>query len=127
MSAPKSPAVRAVFDGYDADKRDGLLRLRALITQTAESLGVPLSEELRWGQPAYITPKGSTLRLGVPKRGGFALFAHCQTDIIATFASVAPASYRFDGNRAVLFSDASEIVEAELEPLVRHALIYHVK
>lgn len=103
MSAPSSPAVQAVFDGYEADKRDGLLRLRALIMETAANLDAPLSEELRWGQPAYLTPRGSTLRLGTPKAGGFALFAHCQTDIISTFASIAPAHYRFDGNRAVLF------------------------
>mgnify|MGYP000592624135 CR=1 FL=1 len=41
---------------------------------------------LRWGQPAYLAPKGSTLRVGIPKSGGaFALFAHCQTTLIADF------------------------------------------
>ncbi len=120
-------AVEAAFDAFDTPARNGLVRLRALILDVAAALDAPLSEELRWGQPAYLTPKGSTLRLGVPKTGGFAIFAHCQTDIIATFASVAPARYRFDGKRGVLFAEESEIVEAELEPLVRHALTYHVK
>jgi hypothetical protein len=35
-----------------------------------------LHETLKWGQPAYLTPEtrsGTTLRLGVPKSGGYAI------------------------------------------------------
>ena len=123
----ENPAVKAVFDAYPETERAGLMHLRELIFEEAESLGVDLTEDLRWGQPAYLTAKGSTLRLGLPKKGGFALFAHCQSTIISSFAAQAPASYRFDGNRAVLFDDENEIVSAELAPLINHGLNYHQK
>ncbi len=76
--------VRAVFDQLTPDVRRGLMRLRDLIFEVAAGLDDvdPISEELRWGQPSYLTKTGSTLRLGASKQGGFALFAHCQTTII---------------------------------------------
>lgn len=77
-----SEAVKTAFETVQPDARRGLLALRALIFKTAARLPEvgPIEEALRWGQPAYLTPltkSGSTLRLGVPKAGGFALFAHC--------------------------------------------------
>ncbi|MBU2983071.1 DUF1801 domain-containing protein [Lentibacter algarum] len=127
MRAFLNPAVEAVFEAFPAPERAGLMHLRELIYTSADELGVTLSEELRWGQPAYLTAKGSTLRLGLPKTGGIALFAHCQTDIISNFASQAPASYRFDGNRAVLFDTTKNVVDAELMQLIKHGLSYHQK
>jgi len=86
-------AVRAVFDAVPDTDRAGMLRLRALIFEVAADLEtVPsVTEDLRWGQPAYLTPAkiGSTIRLGQPKSGGFALYAHCQTTIISDFAQLA--------------------------------------
>ena len=54
-AAFKDAAVQAVFDQYEADVRDKLLSLRKLIFDQAAlipSVG-PLSERLKWGQPAY--------------------------------------------------------------------------
>ena len=111
-------------------KRAGLLKLRELIFEMAEGLDqVPsLTEDLRWGQPAYITPArvGSSLRLGQPKDGGFAIYAHCQTTIISDFAAAYPGWDRFDGNRAVLFRDINEIDPIRHGALIRSALTYHL-
>lgn len=118
-----SPKVKAAFDAFEPKARDGLLRLRALIFEVAGELDV--TETLKWGQPAYLTPKGSTLRLGAPKAGGFALYAHCQSSVISSYAAAFAGADRIEGNRAVLFEDVSEIDAARLGQLIAHALRYH--
>ena len=126
-----SEAVKAAFETFLPNTRQGLLVLRALIYKTAARLPEvgQLEEALRWGQPAYLTPQtksGSTLRLGVPKAGGFALYAHCQTDIISSFVATFPGHDRVDGNRAILFDDIQQIDPARHGLLIRHALTYHL-
>ncbi|MEM9786443.1 MAG: DUF1801 domain-containing protein, partial [Pseudomonadota bacterium] len=70
---------------------------------------------------------GSTLRIGVPKQGGAALFAHCATDIIATYASTFPETDQIEGNRAVIFTGPDDIVPMRLRLLIYHGLTYHLK
>jgi hypothetical protein len=123
-------AVRVAFDTIPEPDRAGLLRLRELIFETAATLPqVPsMTEGLRWGQPAYLTPAriGSTIRLGQPKVGGFALYANCQSTIISDFAEAYPGWDRIEGNRAVLFSEIKQIDPIRHGALIRSALTYHL-
>lgn len=119
------PVVKAAFDAFPPEARDGLLALRDLIFEVAGDLEV--SETLKWGQPAYLAPKGSTIRLGLPKAGGFALYAHCQSSVISTFAATFTGQDEIEGNRAVLFSDQAQIDPARHGQLIAHALRYHEK
>ena len=126
-----TPAVAEIFDAFPAQARSGLLRLRALIQDCAHDLPETggLREELRWGQPAYLPVRarvGSTLRLGVPRSGGFAIYAHCGTSIIRDFAEAFPGLDRIEGNRAVQFDSVDDIDPARHGLLVRHALTYHL-
>ena len=129
---PMPPAVRVAFDAFPAPARTGCLALRALIFETAAQMPEIgcIAEELRWGEPAYLTPEtksGSTIRLGVPKSGGYALFVHCRTTLIADFREIAPPDWRFDGTRAVLFDTAHPPQPEPLALLIRAALTYHRK
>jgi len=124
--------VAARFAAFPEPARTELLALRALIFETAaETPGVgKIEETLKWGQPAYLTPEtksGSTLRLGLPKSGGFAVYAHCQTTIIGDFRHLFPSDFDFDGNRAVRFRDGDKVPTEKLRPLVTRALTYHLK
>jgi len=124
--------VRAVFNSYPTQERHGLLILRRLIFQIADETPLvgKLNETLRWNQPAYITAKsksGSTLRLGLPKTGGFALYAHCQTNIISNFQEAFPSDFSFESNRAIHFFQEESIQPEKLSMLIRHALTYHIK
>lgn len=127
MTEIDNPDVARAFADTPDDARAGLMRLRALILDTAADLpsAQPLREELRWGQPAYLAPKGSTLRLGVPKSGGFALFVHCRSRLIPEFTQIFPEQDRIEGTRAVLFDDPSQIDAARHGWLVARALTYH--
>lgn len=115
--------VEAVFAGFPADVQVGLQSLRARIIAVALAEDIELEEALRWGQPAYLAPKGSTIRLGVPKTGGFALYTHCQTTLMSDFKAVCP-ELNYEGNRAIHFS-ASETPPLAIDMLIRAALTYH--
>lgn len=127
-----NPKVAAAFDVADPVARDGLMALRQLIfdtaVQTPETGGV--EEALRWGQPAYLTRQretGSTLRIGIPKGARFALFVHCQSQLIPEFIRTFPAWDRLEGTRAVLFDDPAEVDPVRHGWLVRRALTYHIR
>ena len=124
-------AVKAAFEAFPPDSYAMALTLRDLIFSVAwdtPEVG-QIEETMKWGQPSYLTPEtksGSTLRIGVPKQGGAALFAHCATDIIATYASTFPGTDQIEGNRAVIFTTAHDIVPMRLRLLIYHALTYHL-
>lgn len=121
--------VAAAFAAMPSEPRDGLLRLRELIFEVARDLpNAPAVEEtLKWGQPAYLTRKGSTIRLGVPKSGGFALFVHCQSRLIPDYEVAFPMADRIEGTRAVLFDAADQIDAGRHGWLIARALTYHQK
>lgn len=125
----EDPAVERAFAAFPADVSGDLLELRRLIFETAAATpGVGRVEEaLRWGQPAYLTPdtrSGSTLRLGVPKEGGFALYVHCRTTLIAEFRALFPDDFCYDGNRAVRFGPGAAPAPEKLALLIAAALTY---
>lgn len=120
--------VAAVYDTAPPNLRTGMLALRNLIFRNAESfpdLG-DLTETLRWGQPSYFPTGGggSTLRIA-PHGAGFGLFAHCQTNIISSYASWFGEEDRILGNRGVLFDTLDDVNPDRLALLIGHALTYH--
>lgn len=125
------PAVEQAFAEMPEAARAGLLAVRALIFEAASAADVGrLQETLKWGQPSYLTPEtksGSTIRLGVPKSAdhAFALFVHCQTDLIEQFETNYPGEFDFEGTRAVLFSADKPIPADALKHCIGLALTYH--
>src|SRR5580658_145809 len=127
-----NPAVAAVFAAYPQPSRDRLIALRRLILETAaatEGVG-RLDENLKWGQPSYLTPaskSGSTIRIDRLKTGGYGLFFNCKTSLIETFWAHYPDSFRFAGNRGTEFADGEAVPEAELRHCIALALTYHLR
>lgn len=124
-----SAEIQAAYDAFPPAVKSGTMALRTLIYETAmgiSDLAAP-TECLRWGQPSYITPIGSTLRIGIPKSGGFALYAHCQSTIISQFAQGFGADFQIEGNRAVLFRSKDDIQPKKLRLMIEHALTYKRK
>ncbi|GAK45907.1 conserved protein [Tepidicaulis marinus] len=126
----KDKSVEAAFGAFPVKLRRPLLRLRALIFETAAATdGVgPLEECLKWGQPSYLTPKtksGSTVRLGAAKDGETcALYVHCQTRLAGMFRAHYPDVFTFEGNRAVHFKPDEALPEKELRHCIQMALTY---
>ena len=124
--------MEAVFAAYPAPVRAKLLALRRLIFDTAkatEGVGA-LQETLKWGQPSYLTPttgSGSTIRIDQvkPAADQYAVYFHCQTNLVETFRELYPA-FSYSGNRAILLKVADRLPEAELRHCVALALTYHL-
>jgi hypothetical protein len=127
------PAVEAVFRAYPAPVRAKLLALRRLILDTAKTTtGVgALKETLKWGQPSYLTAEtksGSTIRIDQVKSAAnqYAVYFHCQTDLVATFRELYPREFSFGGNRSILLNARDEIDQPALRHCLALALTYHL-
>ena len=131
-AAIPSSAVEAVFDAYPRPVKAKLLALRRLIRDTAKATkGVgALEETLKWGQPSYLTPEtksGSTIRIDQvkPEPGQYAVYFHCQTNLVETFRELYP-ELRYEGNRCIMLDAQEKVPEAALRHCVALALTYHL-
>jgi hypothetical protein len=126
MSAP----VQQAFAACSRANQNGMHHLRGLIFATAArqpQIG-RVVEDLRWGQPAYLTPDtkaACSLRIGPHRDGGFALFVQCKTTLIADFLAGPGVGQRTEGTRAVLFRTAADIADGPVSLLIAGALTYH--
>ena len=112
--------------------RPKLLALRELIFKVAGStLGVgELEETLKWGEPAYLTSQtksGSTVRIGWKSSSPtqYAMYFHCQTNLIDTFRTLFPGEFKFEGNRAIVFNESEAVPTDSVAFCVAAALTYH--
>ena len=128
-----NPAVDAVFSAYPKPIKARLLALRRLIFDTAKATkGVgALQETLKWGQPSYLTTEtksGSTIRIDQLKSAAdqYAVYFHCQTDLVETFRELYPTEMRYGGNRSILLNAGDGLPEAALRHCVALALTYHL-
>lgn len=132
MQAFTDPAIAQVFESYPAPVRRKLLALRQLIFDTAagtEGVG-ELEETLKWGEPAYLTTQsksGSTVRIAwKPKRPGhYAMYFNCQTTLVATFKTLFPGDFEFEGNRAIVFEAKDRVPTRAVALCIAAALTYH--
>ena len=134
IAGPTMPTgVMAAFDACRPAIRARLLTVRRLIFETAaatEGVG-PLTETLKWSQPAYLTAatgSGSTIRLGwpraVPER--CAVYFHCRTTLVATFRTLFSDDLAFEGNRAILLGASDPLPEGPLAACLTIALTYRL-
>lgn len=119
--------VAAVFGTYPPAMRARLARLRKLILATAAKMdGIgAIQETLRWGQPAFLSKSGSTIRIdavkGEPSR--YALYFICHTDLVARFRELYP-QLTYEGNRAILLDARAALPEDALRHCISMALSY---
>jgi hypothetical protein len=124
--------VTAVFSTFPTIVRTRLLEVRELIFETAaaiESVG-PLTETLKWGEPAYLTQatgSGSTIRLGWLRSSerACAVLFNCRTTLIDDFRSQFPDVFAYEKNRAILLDARERLPEAPLRSCLGMALTYH--
>jgi hypothetical protein len=127
------PRVVAVFGDYPPKVRSQLQRLRRLILDTAariEGVG-PISETLKWGEPAYLTEaskSGSTIRLGWKSKAPeqLAIYFNCRTSLVDTFRTQFP-ELNYQGNRAIVFTVGEPLPEDHLCECFAAAMTYHLR
>lgn len=132
-AATGNAAVESVFASYPSPVKSRLLALRRLIFDTAgatDGVGA-LEETLKWGQPSYLTTEsksGSTIRIDQVKAeaGRYAVYFHCQTDLVETFRELYP-ELRYGGNRSILLDAGDKLSEKALRHCIALALTYHAR
>jgi len=135
MNTPPVPEpVARALSHYPAPVGVRLLEIRALIfAVAAQTEGVgPLTETLKWGEPAYLTEasrSGTTIRLGVTKSApdAGAVLLNCKTSLIETFRASFADIFAFEGNRAIIVPMTVPLSRLPLALCLRAALTYHRK
>jgi hypothetical protein len=56
----------------------------------------------------------------------YAMFFHCQTDLVGTFRELYPTELSYGGNRSILLDGEDDIPEPALRHCVALALTYHL-
>jgi hypothetical protein len=133
MTAPPVPdTVSDTFSRYPEPARARLLEIRSLIYQLAddiEDIG-PLTETLKWGEPAYLTEvseSGTTIRLGVTKQqpNDSAVLFNCKTRLVDMFRTAFPEEFIFEGTRALVIPANKALPREPLLFCLYTALTYH--
>ena len=134
MRLMQPPDVAKTFDSYPPGVRKKLMALRTLIIEVAaQTAGVgPLEESLKWGEPAFVTAaskSGSTIRIAWKKAkpNQYAMYFNCQTTLVDSFKTMFPTTFKFEGNRALLFDEREDVPVEALRICVEMALTYHSK
>lgn len=130
----KNPEVAALFESYSPQVRSKLLALRDLIFEIAaqtKSVG-ELEETLKWGQPSYLTSgtkSGSIIRIDRIKAQPeqYAIYFHCQTNLISTFREIYPRGFKYQGNRAIIFNVNEDVPAKPLRHCILLALTYFLQ
>jgi len=121
--------VESVFEKYPESVREKLLKLRKLILDAAEETnGISnIEETLKWGEPSYLTDKGSTVRIDwKPKTPDqYAVYFKCTSKLVPSFITVFNDLFNYEGTRAIVFKMEDSIPETELKKCISAALVYH--
>jgi hypothetical protein len=133
MTSPPVPGhVAEALSRYSEPVRARLFEIReAIFVVAAETEGVgPLTETLKWGEPAYLTEtskRGTTIRLGIAKSAPqeCAVLFNCKTTLVETFRTHFAKEFAFEGNRALIVPIAGPLPLAPLMLCLRAALTYH--
>ena len=122
------PSVKAKFDTYPVVVRRRMETIRSLVYAVAseENLG-DVTETLKWGEPSYLTKKGSTLRMDWKQSSpdGFCLYFNCNTKLVDTFRELYGDKLEFQGNRALVLHNDETLPKAEIRECISMTLRYH--
>ncbi len=123
------PRVNHVFENYPVAIREKMHALRSLVIETAKEIDdiSKLEETLKWGEPSYVTKKGSTLRMDWKSKtpDQYALYFQCTSRLVSTFKIVYKNTFDFEGNRAIIFRMDAALPKEALKQCIKATLTYH--
>jgi hypothetical protein len=129
LNITQNPQVELKFQAYPKEIGIKLMYLRGLIIKTATENPTifELEETLKWGEPSYLTKKGSTIRIDWKAKtpNQYAMYFKCTSKLVPTFKEVYGDIFRYEKNRAILFNLDEKIPENELKSCIELALTYH--
>ncbi|MEQ8425478.1 MAG: DUF1801 domain-containing protein [Cyclobacteriaceae bacterium] len=128
MEFVESKEVKRLLESYPPKAGNKLRQLRKLILDTAKQTeGVDkLVETTKWGEPSYLTKKGSTIRMDWKQKtpDKFYMYFICTTELVNTFRLMLGDELQFEGNRAIVLDLKEKIPSSALKRCVTLALTY---
>ena len=121
-------SVKQKFDSYPDGVREKLLKIREGVFDVAKRDNIgEIIETLKWGEPSYLSKKGSTVRMDWKGNhpDTFSVYFNCNTLLVETFREIYRDVFQFEGNREIVFSISEPIPMSELKTCISMALRYH--
>lgn len=129
MQPIKNKDVSEKFNAYPDHMRKKLMFLRQLVLDTVAEIDDidNIEETLKWGEPSYLTKSGSTIRIDwkESKPEQYAMYFHCKTKLVDTFKELYCETFKFEGNRAIIFNENDDVPVEELKHCILLSLTYH--
>lgn len=118
---------------WPAEAQLKFAHIRTLILDVGADADIgPLTESLKWGQPAWRPDRprtGSTLRLNwsdkLPQT--LALFVDCKTTLAADMLAAYPHDFQYESNRAMRMQLNTPLPEGAIAHLAHATFTYHQK
>lgn len=127
--SPVATVVAQVIGAYPQEVQTKLYYLRKLVLEAAAELDLldKLEETLKWGEPSYLMPKGSTIRMDWKTKtpNQYALYFKCTSKLVSTFRTLYSDVFEFEKNRAIVFQLEDNVPAEELKECIKMALMYH--
>ncbi len=120
----ESEQVQKKFSSYPQDMQERLLFLRQLIFNCTDK---KVEETLKWGEPSYLCPQGSTVRIDYKDKypHQYSIYFNCKSKLVDTFKEIYPGEFVFEGNRAIIFKADDHFNISALKNCISLALNYH--
>lgn len=124
-----NPAFETKMSSYPDAVRDKMSHLRKLVHEVACELSdvTELEETLKWGEPSFLTKKGSTLRMDWKAKAPdqYAMYFKCTSRLVETFKVVFGDQFEYEKNRAIVFKLDQKVPKKELKKCIKATLLYH--
>ncbi|WP_299350128.1 DUF1801 domain-containing protein [uncultured Shimia sp.] len=129
MSLPAlSDPIQNVVETWPELAQTRFYTLRQIIHDTAATNPdvAPLTEDLKWGEPSFLTKTGTTLRIDwKPKHAEeIGLFVICRTDLLEQVRNLYPDTFRYEGTRALYLPLGQPIPEEAIAYLSNRTQTY---
>ncbi len=128
---PIGPDILNTIAAWPPSAQQHLLSARAIAFETAETASTgPLSESLKWGQPAWRPSRprtGSTLRLNWSPDwpGQLLAYVDCKTDLASQMSTRFPQQFGNDGRRSLAFDLDVPLPQDAIAQLAHLTFTYH--
>ncbi len=126
------PNVAATIAAWPEAAQKTFLAIRTILFHAAADQSVvgPLTETLKWGEPAYLTAaskSGTTVRLAWKPAtpAHLSVLLNCRTTLIEKLRTIYPTTFHYQGTRAALVALDAPLPEVALDHLARLAQTYH--
>ena len=129
MEIIENQKVKDSFSDYPKPVSNKLAFLRQLVFDTASEIdsNEVLEETFKWGEASYLTKDGSTIRMDWKHKNPdqYSLYFNCKTKLVDTFKELYGDTFKYGGNRAIIFGIDDEVPIIELQHCIRLSLTYH--